>query len=178
MGVCVRGSPLKLRHRLDREPRLVSLARIAFRFGEGFVAQHRHNLVGGASRLGQAPASCLAKAVRLSFERKPRGRHRVTDPLAEAIDRERLTVLGIDNGHVVAVGDGENGEQVSVQRNRELASGLLLHNPNGTLTHIGPRHAVHVASALAGIKHKRERETLLGAGRPVLLESFDLSIRP
>jgi hypothetical protein len=26
----------------------------------------------------------------------------------------------------VAVGDGENGEQVSVQRNRELASGLLL----------------------------------------------------
>ena len=114
MGVCVRGSPLKLRHRLDREPRLVSLARIAFHFGKGFVAQHRHNLMGGAARLGQAPASCLAKAVRLSFEQKPRGRNRVTDPLAEAIDRERLTVLGIDNGHVVAVDDGENGEQVSV----------------------------------------------------------------
>ena len=136
------------------------------------MAQHRHNLMGGTSRLCQAPASCLAKAVRLSFERKPGDGDRVTDPLAEAIDGEWLTVLGIDNGHVVAVGDGENGEQVSVQRNRELVSGLLLHNPNGTLAHVGPRHAVHVAPALAGIKHKRERETLLGARRPMLLESF------
>jgi hypothetical protein len=47
--------------------------------------------------------------VRLSFERKPGGRDRVTDPLAEAIDCERLTVLGIDNGHVVARAPGAAG---------------------------------------------------------------------
>ena len=58
-----------------------------------------------ASRLGKAPASSLAKAMRLTIERKPGGSDRVTEPLAEAIDRERLAVLGIDNRHVVALGE-------------------------------------------------------------------------
>lgn len=58
--------------------------------------------------------------MRLTLERQPGSRDRITEPQAEAIDRKWPAVPGIDNGQVVAIADGQNVEQVSVERNREL----------------------------------------------------------
>ena len=47
LGNSVRAPSLKLYHRFRREPRLIRLARISFRFRQCLMAKYRHYLVGG-----------------------------------------------------------------------------------------------------------------------------------
>jgi hypothetical protein len=44
--------------------------------------------------------------MRLTLERQPGSGDCITEPQAEAIDREWPALLGIDNGQVVAIADG------------------------------------------------------------------------
>ncbi len=142
------------------------------------MAEHRHDLVRTAARLRKTSARCLAQPVRLTFKRQPSGSDCVAEPLAEAIDREWPTVFGIDNGHMVAVADGQDTEEVSVERNRELPSGLLLNNSNASFAHVGPSHTVYIAPALASIKHERECEPLLSANWPTAFKQRNLGVGP
>src|SRR5262249_36541295 len=178
LGDSVRPPSLKLHHRFHRQPRLIRLARIPLRFRECLVAEYRHYLVRGAPRLGKTPTSSLAKAMRLTIERKPSSSDRATEPLTETANRERLGIFRVDDRHLVTLGGGQNCEQVSVERDRELAPGLLLHNSNRFLAHIRPGHAVHVASALTGIKRERESKPLLGTNRPMLFKYRNFGVGP
>ena len=107
MGKPVRASSFKLCHGCGRELGLVCIARVTLRFGEGLVTKHCHDLMRRASGLGKPSSSSLAQAVWLAVERKTSGSDRITHPLAEAIDREWLAVLGVDDRHMVALGGGE-----------------------------------------------------------------------
>ena len=96
MGVCVRASSLKLRQRSSGKERLVRLARVPLGLGEGLVTEHRHYFMGCTSCFCEPPASSLAEAMRLALQWKSGNGDRITDPLAEAVDRERLATLRID----------------------------------------------------------------------------------
>jgi len=65
-----------------------------------------------------------------------------------------------------------------VERDCELASGLLLRDSNCSLVHVGPGHAVHVAPALASVKHKRKSKSLLCANRPMFLKYRNFGVGP
>src|SRR5689334_21309479 len=128
------------------------------------MAEHCHDLVRAASSFRQTSPSCLAQPMRLTLERQPGSSDRITEPEAIATDREWAAVIGVDNGYAGPVADGENAQQVSVERDCQLPTGLLLHEPNRSFTHIGPCHPMHIASTLTGIKHQRECNALLRAG--------------
>ena len=88
-----------------------------------------------------------------------------------------LPYCGIDNGHMVAVGDGENGEQVSVQRNRKLCP-VFCCKPEWYPRSRRPTSCGAHRPALAGIKHKRNaRRCLVPVGHRCS-KVFDLNIRP
>src|SRR5215475_2683978 len=99
----------------------------------------------------------------LTVSRQPGSSDCITEPQAEAIDREWPAVLGIDNRRMVAIADGQNAEQLSVERNREFPPGLLWHDANCSFADIDPCHTVHIAPPLAGIKHQREPKALFRA---------------
>ena len=123
LGNSVRAPSLKLYHRFRREPRLIRLARISFRFRQCLMAKYRHYLVGGTPCLSEPPASGLAKAMRLTIERETGGSDRIADPLTETVNRKRPTIFSVDDRRMVALGGSQNRDQVAVERNRELASG-------------------------------------------------------
>jgi len=107
--------------RFRREPRLIRLARISFRFRQCLMAKYRHYLVGGTPCLSEPPASGLAKAMRLTIERETGASNRIADPLTETVNRKRPTIFSVDDGRMVALSGGQNRDQVAVERNRELA---------------------------------------------------------
>jgi len=114
----------------------------------------------------------------LTIERKPSNSNCISDPLTEAIDRERLAVLRVDDGYVFALSCGQYREQLAVERDRQLAPSFLLHDTNSPVAYIRPCHAVYIAPALAGIEHQCKRSPLLSANRPMPFEGVNLGISP
>jgi hypothetical protein len=56
LGIFVPGSPFELSECGARKTGLVGFAGVPLRLAKSFVAEHRHDLMGGASRLCQASA--------------------------------------------------------------------------------------------------------------------------
>ena len=60
---------LQLCYRCRCQATLIGFARVAFGFCERLVAEDGHDLVRGASGLGETPPCRLAQSVRLAIER-------------------------------------------------------------------------------------------------------------
>ena len=157
---------------------MVRFTRVALCLCERLVAKYSHDLVRSASRVGKTAASSFAKAMRLTIEREPGASDRIPHPLAEAINRERLAVLCVDDGYMVVFSRRHNREQVAVERNHQLSPGLLLHDANCPIAYVSPGHAVHVAPALARMEHQRKRKPLLCADRPMLFKCRNFGLGP
>ena len=68
------------------------------------MAEHGHDFIGAASGLCKPPTGSLAQTMGLAFEREVGGPDCCAHPLTETINRERLSVLGVDDGYMVTVG--------------------------------------------------------------------------
>jgi hypothetical protein len=79
---------------------------------------------------------------------------------------------------MIALCDSENLKQVLVKWDRKFPAGLLLYHPDRSIADIGPGHAVHIATALTGVEHERERKPLFRADWPPLFEFLDFGVSP
>ena len=133
-----------------------------------------------ASGFRQAATRSLAQSVRLTIERQSCGFDGVAHEGREAVHRERLAELGVDDGDVIVPRLFQHREQVPMQRHFDFRAGLLLVHLDapGALADVLPRHPMHVGAALAGEEHQREGGALLGADLPAVLVLPDFVIGP
>ena len=101
----------------------------------------------GASGLCETPPRRLAESVRLAFERQTGSGDRITHPLAEAINRERLSVFCIDDRDVFPFGGGEDGQQVLMKRDRQFAPSFLLDDANAIAINVRPCFGARLTGA-------------------------------
>jgi hypothetical protein len=86
---------------------LICFARVTLGLGKCTMAEHGHDFIGTASGLCEPPTGSLAQPMGLAFERQVGGPDCCAHPLAETINRERLSVVGVDREFVLKTAAGE-----------------------------------------------------------------------
>nr|WP_232478875.1 hypothetical protein [Roseomonas rosulenta] len=116
--------------------------------------------------------------MRATIRRKARVVHLVAEPVSEARIGEGRAVLSRQERDVIGRRVRQGFAKVTVHLDRERRASLPLHQVQHKPLHVRPAHADHVAAALAGVEHERERQARHGAQRPARLELRDLCVCP
>lgn len=177
-------------HSLDCQNRLFGLAGIEFGVFHVVVAEDVHELAGRGAAFGEHLAERLAQAVQGAALFETCGVRPVGHAAGQRFRRERLAVLGDQDGVAALLGGVEGGGQERRLGDEERLAALLLaeieaaHDARLAADRNRARHALRplerrdVAAAVAEPECDAEDEVRRRAGRPSLEELFHLGRPP